>query len=122
MQRTTSVLPEPAQPFPRWFGGAAAAIWAVGVQSAGGPWDKLLAILTPGIGYLAGHALAMIVARTLRWLSDRRLKNIRSTIKELEAERDVARRDGDNDLADMLNNPIREAKEVLAKALRDRLP
>jgi hypothetical protein len=36
-------------------------LWAVGAQSFPEPFNKLIAVLSPGIGYLVGHALDGII-------------------------------------------------------------
>ena len=78
-----SGLPEPSDPFSRWFGGACVAAWAVGVQSFPDPLNKLLAILSPGVGYLAGHTMNQAVKA-----NDRRaqLKGVRDSIALIEEE------------------------------------
>ena len=50
-------LPEPSHAFARWFGRAAVGVWALVVQSFGDPLNKVGAVLSPGVGYLLGHAL-----------------------------------------------------------------
>jgi hypothetical protein len=56
-------LPEPKNAFARWGGGAAVGFWAVGVQTLPDPWDKLGAVLSPGIGYIVGVVLDSIYNR-----------------------------------------------------------
>jgi hypothetical protein len=54
-------LPEPSHPFARWGAGVAIALWAMGVQDLAGPWNKVGAILTPGVGYVIGLMLEVVV-------------------------------------------------------------
>ena len=63
----TTALPDPTHPFARWAGVTVVGLWAVGAQSFPEPLSKLVALLSPGIGYMVGHGLD----RFIRWLDAR---------------------------------------------------
>ena len=113
----TQQLPEPADPFSKWLGGAAAAIWAVGVQSAYPSLRAPLAILTPGVGFIAGHGFAILLKHyeegaALRQRNRKRdleVSKIKLNIKEIKETILVARRHGApqdriNEYESMLSN------------------
>lgn len=86
-------LPEPSHPFARWFGGAVVGIWALGVQSLPDPWNKVGAILSPGVGYIFGHGVEICVY----WFRDKsdRIANKRN-IDNLYQQLNDARSNGAN--------------------------
>ncbi len=98
-----SRLPEPNHPFSRWFGGACAALWAVGVRALPDTWNKLLAILTPGIGYVTGNGLDLareyyadsVLQRQLLRQRNQPLKEIKSSIAIISKELENAKKDSD---------------------------
>jgi hypothetical protein len=87
-------LPEPSHPFARWCAGAAISLWALGVQSFSDPWNKLLAILSPGFGYIIGHALDVMISRVSEYNSKRdearSLLENKAKIDNLRKEREDA--------------------------------
>jgi hypothetical protein len=74
-----TALPDPAHPFARWAGVTVVGLWAVGAQSLSEPFNKLVALLSPGIGYLVGHSLD----RFIQWL------DLRSNEKALRRQLDA---------------------------------
>ena len=87
-------LPEPAHPFARWCAGAAVGLWALGVQSFSDPWNKIGAILSPGIGYLVGQTLDFVINHASRANFKRRherdLLDNKKTLDDLFKERQDA--------------------------------
>lgn len=93
-------LPEPRHPFARWFGSAAVGIWALVVQSFADPWDKLGAILSPGVGYIIGQALQASISYVSNVSSNRTqridLEKATKKLDELRKERNAAQENGAN--------------------------
>jgi hypothetical protein len=87
-------LPEPAHPFARWCAGAAIGLWALGVQSLSDPWNKIGAIVSPGVGYLLGQTLDYIIYHAsrvnFRLRHEKALLNNKKTIDNLYKERQDA--------------------------------
>jgi hypothetical protein len=84
-------LPEPKHPFARWGAGAAISIWALGVQYFSVPFDKLGAIISPGIGYVLGQSLDLIIFRLAKRNSEkdvqRQLQKNKRKIDDLYKEK-----------------------------------
>lgn len=68
----------------------------MGVQSFDDPWSRLLAILTPGIGYLAGHGLELILrARSEADEKRRRTRHFSEKIEAMRASIEIIERELD---------------------------
>jgi hypothetical protein len=93
-RKASDNLPEPRHPFARWCAGATVGIWALSVQSFSDPWNKLGAILSPGVGYIIGLALDFVISRVSEGNSKRQQKRdlleIKSRIENLYKERQEA--------------------------------
>lgn len=87
-------LPEASHPFARWGAGVAVSLWALSVQSLSDPWSKIGAILSPGVGYVVGLVLDLVVSRisqrTLRKNQQRELSENKRKIDDLYRERQYA--------------------------------
>jgi hypothetical protein len=87
-------LPQPDHPFARWGVAAAVAVWALSAQSLMDPWNKIAAILSPGIGYLVGQVLDAIFIRVseinLKKSNDRKTIDITQRMQILINERNQA--------------------------------
>jgi len=121
-------LPQPDHPFSKWIGGVCAALWAVGVQSLPSPWNALLAILTPGVGYLAGHALDLGLRRHEEGESERKrtrewkrsLDQIKISISIIEKELvRVKAANCDRPVIDMYQEAYDNAQAKLAEKLKE---
>jgi hypothetical protein len=112
-------LPEPSHAFARWSGRAAVGIWALAVQSFEDPLNKLGAILSPGVGYILGHALQAAIDFCANMSSTRRqridLDRITEKIDALNKERDEARANGAN------NTVISLYEERITAAYEERI-
>lgn len=67
-------LPEPKHPFAQWGAGAAVSIWALGVQSFSSPMSQIGAVLSPGVGYILGQTLDIVIYRVSKSNSKRRYR------------------------------------------------
>lgn len=128
VSRSGSQLPEPSDPFCRWFGGACAALWAVGVQSFPDPWSKLAAILTPGLGYLAGHGLFLMLkiyyqnesAKQAFRSRQRAITDVRVSISLIEGELRAAKdKEYSSDFVGALEIALRDSQMKLASLLKN---
>ena len=90
-KRPSENLPEPSHPFARWFAGAAVSSWALGATYFSDPWNRWVAILSPGVGYLFGHTLDLIIYRvsegSLKRKIRRDLLENKKTLDRLRKER-----------------------------------
>lgn len=76
----------------------------MGIQSLPDPVNKVTAVLTPGIGYLAGHGLSL----TMKWhkessghrIVERERKNkismVKSSIKQIKKQIEKAKKENDH--------------------------
>jgi hypothetical protein len=111
---STTTLPDPTHPFARWMGVTVVGLWAVGAQSLPEPISKLIAMLSPGIGYLVGHAIDRFIkwtsARSAEKVQQKELESIEHKINQLRKEKDVALSNGaDQSLVDFLDTTINTA-------------
>lgn len=90
----TQALPAPKSPFASWFGAACVGLWAVGVQALGSPWQQALALLSPGLGYVAGHGAELAIVKYIQkpqvrqneLLRAERLKKFGESVELIEAK------------------------------------
>jgi hypothetical protein len=86
-KRPSESLPEPGHPFARWCAVAAISCWSLGVQNFSDPWNKLGAILSPGIGYLFGHILDLIIFHLSEATSARKQQKFKKKMDDLCKQR-----------------------------------
>jgi hypothetical protein len=93
-QNTDGTLPAPSHAFARWAAGISVGFWAVGVQSLHDPWNKLAALLSPGLGYAVGQSLDLIIYRvslhTAKSEDRKSIKENKMKIDELYIQRQDA--------------------------------
>jgi hypothetical protein len=115
-------LPEPKHPFARWFGGATIGIWALVVQSFVDPWNKIGAILSPGVGYILGHLLQAGINYCANMSSKRKrradLANATHKIDDLYTQRNLARDNGAiSDVLLLIDQAITAAEQEKLKII-----
>ncbi|MBS1029424.1 hypothetical protein [Gluconobacter albidus] len=117
-----SNLPAPSQPFPRWLSGTVTGMWALGVQSLPEPYDKILAVLSPGVGYIAGHGAQFGLSGLKNFLSEieakKKIKRIDQSIKNLDS---ICSSTNDPDEISMIKSLILEAKKSRLKIISDNI-
>jgi hypothetical protein len=117
IKRSTDKLPEANHPFARWCSGIAIASWALGVQSFQPPWNQLGAILSPGVGYIVGLSLDVVITRLSEKTSKRKqkrdllelTKKIDDLFKERKGAIDMGA-DSDSDIVKLIDSSIEECR------------
>jgi hypothetical protein len=126
-KRPSENLPEPNDPFARWFAGIAVGFWALGVQDFPTPWNKWAAILSPGVGYVLGHALDLIIHRikenNLKRTIRRDLLENTKTLDDLRKDRQrVIEVGADDQIIKSIDTTIFEFEQTRLKIIERSLP
>jgi hypothetical protein len=80
-------LPDPSHPFAKWGAGVAISCWALGVQNFSDPWNKLGALISPGIGYIIGLLLDWLVSLASETGKQRRFSKAQKRMDDLFKQR-----------------------------------
>lgn len=98
-------------------------MWALGVQSLPEPFDKILAILSPGVGYIAGHGvqsgLIGVQKRLIRAKNKKSISDIDQSIAELHLALESTKDAGE---ISMINDFISKARKRRVEIIADGIP
>jgi hypothetical protein len=118
-KRSSDHLPEPSHPFARWCAGAAISCWALGVQNFSDPWNKLGAILSPGVGYIFGYTLDSIIFYVSEANSTRKRQKLKKKMDDLCKQRQDYNRVGANrEIIEVISVEIEQCHRTLLEVIR----
>jgi hypothetical protein len=92
------------------------------------PWNKLFAILTPGVGYLAGHGLDLMLEhlaagepqRQRSRVLNQQIRQMRSSISRIEKESTRVKKTGvSGEVLERYEGILRDARLKLAEVLQE---
>jgi hypothetical protein len=89
-------LPQPKHPFAKWGAVVSVGLWALIAQNFPEPWNKIGALISPGVGYGVGYLLDLIAQKlTIRRL-EYTLKDFTEQRKKILNSQDQRSQYGEN--------------------------